>query len=159
MNPKTLKKMLWLCATVLICSLISSGNAVGQTPGGSIVLAKCNSWVQFTVNQSSAEVIIKNIANPSMGSAMVDIYIGGSKTTSQIPKGGSIAKGGFTSTKTFKVVNIEKGSSGTTCDKRGPKDSDVRVIIPGNATSITSGNIVSSPTCGACGANFSPIRE
>jgi hypothetical protein len=159
MSTKFFPGLTALWAGLFMCLFGFPEFSGAQTAGGSIVLAKCNSWVQFSVNQYSAEVVIKNIANRPTEQARVDITIGSSKTSEQIPNGGSIAKGGFTSSKTFKVVNIEKGNSGTTCDKRGPKDSDVRVYIPGNATNITSGNIVTTSPCTVCGADFNPIRQ
>jgi hypothetical protein len=85
--------------------------------------------------------------------------MGSVKSTELIPYGGQFAKGGFTSTTYFKVNNTEKGTSGTTCSGKGPVDGDVRVIIPGNAVDIKTGNIVTSTTCSVCKANFEPITE
>jgi hypothetical protein len=159
MNLKVCIKVLAFCAGFMLVLLMTPEVSSGQTAGGSVVLAKCNSWVSFTLNSSSAEVVIKNISNRSSEKARVDITIGSVKTSEQIAYRGQIAKGGFSGTTYFKVTNIEKGKSGDTCNGKGPVDSDVRVIIPGNATQITTGNLVSGTTCSVCGANFSPITQ
>lgn len=152
-------KLLALIAGLFVVLLVFPIVSRCQTAGGSVVLAKCNSWVQFSVNQYSGEVVIKNICLKKNDQARVDVTIGSAKTSDQIPYGQSISKGGWSGPKTVKIVNIEKGADGKTCNSRGPGDSDVRVYIPGNATNITTGNIVTGNTCGACGANFNPIRE
>jgi len=152
----------FVLAIMVVFTLEQTGfchSAYGQSAGGSVVLAKCNSWVQFSVNQYSAEVVIKNICLRKSDKARVDVTIGSSKTSDQIPYGQSISKGGWPGPTTIRIVNIEKGADGKTCNSRGPGDSDVRVYLPANATNITTGNIVTGNTCGACGANFNPIRE
>jgi hypothetical protein len=147
------------CTVFMLVLLLNSAQSAGQTAGGSVVLAKCNSWVSFTVNKSSADVIIKNISNRTNEKARVEITIGSVKTIELIDYGGEIPKGGFTGTTYFKVNNTEKGKSGTTCGGKGPVDGDVRVTIPGNATNIKTGNIVTGSTCSVCGANFDPIIQ
>jgi hypothetical protein len=159
MNSKVCFRALAFCAVFVLALLLTPANSVGQTAGGSVVLAKCNSWVSFTVNSSSAEVIIKNISKRTNEQARVDITIGSTKKSEQIPYGGQIPKGGFSGTTYFKVVNIEKGTSGNTCSSKGPVDSDVRVIIPGNATNIQTGNLVTGLTCSVCKASFDPITQ
>jgi len=104
-------------------------------------------------------VEIKNICAKQDNPALVDIYLNTVKSTETISYGSSVFRGGFTAASTIKIVNIEKGNSGTTCNKRGPKDSDVRVYIPSNATQIKTSNIVSGSTCTVCGADFNPIRK
>jgi hypothetical protein len=147
------------CAGLMLVLLLTPAYSVGQTAGGSVVLAKCNSWVSFTVNKSSADVIIKNISNRTDEKARVEITIGSAKTTELIDYGGEIPKGGFTGTTYFKVNNTEKGNSGSTCGGKGPVDGDVRVTIPGNATNIKTGNLVTGLTCSVCGANFDPVKK
>ena len=159
MKSKDCIRVAVFCTVFMLVLLLTLSHSVGQTAGGSVVLAKCNSWVSFTVNKSSAEVIIKNISNRTDEKARVEITIGSVKTIESIDYGGEIPKGGFTGTTYFKVNNTEKGNSGTTCSGKGPLDGDVRVTIPGNATNIKTGNIVTGLTCSVCGANFDPIKQ
>jgi hypothetical protein len=159
MNSKVCFRVLALYAGLVLVLLLSPSISGGQTAGGSVVLAKCNSWVSFTLNSSSAEVVIKNISNRNKEQARVEVTIGSAKKIELIPYGGQISKGGFTSTTYFKVNNTEKGTTESTCSGKGPVDGDVRVIIPGNASQIQTGNIVTGTTCSVCKANFSPITE
>ncbi len=159
MKATHLFKVLAITAGFFVVMLLTPGVSHSQTAGGSVVLAKCNSWVQFSVNQYSAEVVIKNICLKKTDKSRVDVTIGSSKTSDQIPYGQSISKGGFQGPTTIKIVNIEKGADGKTCNSRGPGDSDVRVYLPANATNISSGTLVTGNTCGACGANFNPITQ
>lgn len=159
MKATHLFKVPTIFAGFFVVLLLTPGISHSQTPGGSIVLAKCNSWVSFNVTKYSGEIVITNICANSSYKAMVDITIGSRKTTEQIPFGQSIVKGGWSATTTIKIVNIEKGNSSNTCDGRGPKDSDVRVLIPGSVTSISKGNMVTGTTCSVCGANFDPITQ
>jgi hypothetical protein len=159
MNSKVCLSVSAFCAGFMLVLLLSPAISCGQNPGGSVVLAKCNSWVSFTVNSTSADVIIKNISNRTAEQARVEITMGSVKTTELIDYGGEISKGGFTATTYFKVNNTEKGTSGKTCSGNGPVDGDVRVIIPGNASNIKTGNIVTGKTCTVCKANFDPITQ
>jgi hypothetical protein len=147
-------KVMILSAGLFVVLLLAPKVSNGQTAGGSVVLAKCNSYVQFTVTSSCGDVEIKNICLKQKDQSRVDISLGSTKESFQIPYGQSITKGHFTEANTIKIVNIEKGTSGTQCGSRGPGDSDVRVYIPENATNIVSGGLTTATSCDVCKASF-----
>jgi hypothetical protein len=141
----------WL---TVVFFLFLSNEALCQSAGGSAVLAKCGSFVQFKVDKGCTNVYIQNICKNKSDQARIDIYIDKSKTSEQIPYAQQTFRGGWTRPTIVKIVNIEKGKSGNLCDKRGPGDSDVRVFIPQGATEIISQDLPVANTCDVCGADF-----
>jgi hypothetical protein len=163
MKTTYLFKILAISAFVIVVLSAFSEELKGQntpTAGGSVVLAKCNSWVSYMINKDCAYTKIECIGRRGKDKARVDITLGSSTQSYQIDQGSSITQGtALSATTIIKIVNIEKGLGGKQCDSRGPGDSDVRVYIPANVTNIQWGNLPTEHKCSVCGVNFDPIAQ
>jgi hypothetical protein len=159
MNSKVCFRVMALCAGFILVLFLAPAVVYGQMPGDSVVLAKCNSWVSFTLNSNCGDVVIKNIGNHSHEKARVDVTIGYNTKSECISHRGKISLHGFSDTTFFQVVNIERGISKSDCSLYGPVDSDVMVFIPENATQVSSGNLVEDSCCSVCRARFKMKAE
>jgi len=162
-------KVLAFSAGIIVMLSAFPEKTKGQpTAGGSVVLAKCNSWVSYSVPKDCAYTKIKCIGKRTVtknnvvyyDKARVDVFIDGVKTSYQIDTDAIMTvEPSLTATHTIKIVNIEKGLSGDQCGSRGPGDSDVRVYIPANVTNIKCGNLPTGTSCSVCKVSFDPISE
>ncbi len=162
-------KVMAVIAGIIVLIPVLHGTSKGQsspspTAGGSVVLAKCNSWVSYMISKDCAYTKIENIGqrkvNGVYDKARVDITIGSTTQSVQIEYGKSITRGTeLIGTTMIKIMNIEKGVGGKLCSQRGPGDSDVRVYIPANVSNIQWGNLPTQDSCDVCGVSFIPRAE
>jgi len=128
--------------------------ALAQTAGGSVVLASCGSYVQFSINKGSADFDIVNVCLNNASKYRWEFSGYGVNVIETVAatnnKGGFSNKGGV-----IKVTLLEKGCNNIT----SPKDSDIRVHIPAGAYNIKTYKLPSGSTCTQCSADFYPTKE
>jgi len=124
-----------------------------QTAGGSVVLASCGSYVQFSVNKGSPDFDIVNLCLNNASKYRWEFSGYGVNVIETVAatnnKGGFSNKGGV-----IKVTLLEKGCNNI----NSPKDSDIRVHIPAGAYNIKTYKLPSGSTCTQCGADFYPTK-
>ncbi len=119
-----------------------------------LILAHCHAKAEISVTSNcSGNITIENICKTNKSF----IYI---KTSSQskydevwIDSTG-YSKACTGTGYTLIIENIEKGKQGKSCDKKGPKDSDVKINFPTGCKLISLSKRIEGSTCTECGADF-----
>lgn len=141
---------------VLLCSLLIAGQQPVrcQTAGGSVVLASCGAYVQFSINKNSPDFDIDNLCTNNASKYRWEFSGYGVNVVETVSttnrKGGFSNKGGV-----VKITLLEKGCNNVST----PVDSDIRVHIPAGAYNIKTYKLPGGDSCTKCNAVFNPRKE